>query len=1091
MPQFETEYQKLNPAQKAAVDAIYGPVMVVAGPGTGKTQLLSMRVANILRVTDVLPRNILCLTFTESAATAMRERLLELIGIDAHKVAIHTFHSFGVEVINQYPHYFYNGARFTPSDEVMQVEIIREVLQRLPHDNPLTSIMNDRFVYIRPISQAIGHLKKAGLDAGELRHILDSNEAAIGTAEPLLQEAFDVGRFSKSHLPRLRSVLDELPAATETELPEPFLPLLEVLRSSLAQSLAAAEEAGTTKPVTAWKDTWMQKDDRKRYVLKDHNRNQRLYALAEVYEQYQAELVRRERYDFADMVLRVLNAVEEYPELRYALQEQYQFLLVDEFQDTNDAQLRILYGLADNPVHEGNPDLMVVGDDDQAIYKFQGAEVNNILHFRDTYPELYTVTLQENYRSRQDILDMAHSVIVQGETRLENKLEDVDKTQRAAAPAATGSIVYKQLETPVHEYTWIAQQIQHCLDNGTPARDIAVIGRQHTYLEALMPHLRAAGIPVVYERRQNVLEEYHIAQLVEVAYTVHYLSRGDMERANEYISRILSFPFWGIDPVTVWRLSRQAYENRQPWLEVMLDSSTPRLNKIAHFLTECAQYAVSEPLEYVLDRLIGSREGRSYTSPYREYHFSEERFRNNRGEYIAFLSALRLLRNKLREYRRKEVIYLRDLIEFIQLHAENEMSIVDETPFVSSDDAVQVMTAHKAKGQEYGTVFVINAQESVWAGSGGRQQLPFPQNLPITPAGDAFDDQLRLFFVALTRARSTVYITGHAYASNGKASVLVPFIDHDRFQFESLPPREVEHALAHDWQSYHPLPRTSDTQAVLQPILDTYRLNVTHFLKFLDIAWAGPHTFLLENLLRFPQAPTASAAYGTAIHTTLWEIYGRLAQGSPPDTATVHRIFEDALIEQRLRNEEFEKYHDRGIQELTEYFQQRYPEFSPHHVIERDFKNQGSVLEGARLGGKIDKIVFNGDKTCDVYDFKTGKPLTGWDKNSGNEALKAWRYKTQLVFYKLLLEHSRDWSDYHVNRGVLEFIQPHKDRIILLEHTPEETEVDRTARLIRAVWRRIQDLDFPEVGAYPKDIAGIRQFENDLLAEEPDPRHRQ
>ncbi len=1084
MSRFETEYRKLNPDQKTAVDTIYGPVMVVAGPGTGKTQLLSMRVANILRVTDVLPRNILCLTFTESAATAMRERLLELIGIDAHKVAIHTFHSFGVEVINQYPHYFYNGARFTPSDEVLQIEVIREILQRLPHDNPLTSTMNDRFIYIRPIAQAIGYLKKAGLNANELRDILNNNETAIQQVEPLLQEAFDVARFSKSHLPRLRNVLDNIPSSTEAELPEPFVPFLDVLRNSLERAVVEAEEAGTTKPVTAWKDAWMQKDDKKQYILKDRSRNERLFALADVYERYQTELLRRERYDFADMVLQVLNALEEYLELRYALQEQYQFLLVDEFQDTNDAQLRILYALADNPVHEGNPDLMVVGDDDQAIYKFQGAEVNNILYFRDTYPQLQTTTLQENYRSRQDILDMAQSVISQGETRLENKIEEVNKTQHAASPPETGRITLKQLETPVHEYAWIAREVQQCIENGTSPRHIAVIGRQHTFLEALMPHLRAAGIPVVYERRQNVLEEYHIAQLIEMAYTIHYLSQGEMELANEYVSRVLSFPFWNIDPVTVWSLSRQAYENRKPWLDVMLENGTPHLKKIAHFLLECAQQAVSEPLEYVLDRLIGSREGQSFTSPYRGYHFSEARFQDNRGEYIAFLSALRLLRNKLRDYRRKEVTYLGDLIEFVELHAENDMPIVDETPFVSSDDAVQVMTAHKAKGQEYDTVFIINAQESVWAGSGGRQQLPFPKNLPITPAGDAFDDQLRLFFVALTRAKSTVYITGHAHDSNGKPSVLMPFIDHSKFEFSSIRPQGVERALEHSWQSYHPLPRSSDTQAVLKPILDEYQLNVTHFLKFLDIAWAGPHAFLLESLLRFPQAPTASAAYGTAIHITVWEIYRYISQQRSLDVATVQEIFENTLAEQRLQTQEYEKYLKRGKQELARYFQKQYPEFDPGHVIERDFKKQGAAINDARLSGKIDKIVIHDNKVCDVHDFKTGKPLTSWNKNSGNEALKAWRYKTQLIFYKILLERSRNWSDYRVDRGVLEFVQPHRDDIILLEHTLEDGEVDRVARLIQAVWRRIQNLDFPDVEKYEPNISGIRQFEDDLLTEQ-------
>lgn len=1081
MRQFETEYKKLNAAQRSAVDTIYGPLMVIAGPGTGKTQLLSMRVANILRTTDALPRNILCLTFTESAALAMRERLMELIGLDAHKVAIHTFHSFGVEIINHYPQYFHNGAQFSPSDEVLQIEILRDILGQLPHDNPLTSIMNDRFVYLRPITQAIGYLKQAGLDAAELRTILDDNEQAIQHVEPLLQDVFNVRRFSKSDIPRIRDAVDAIPPTRAAELPRPLQPLIDVIRGSLHAAVVEAEETGSTKPITAWKSAWLQKDETNQYVFKDRSYNPRLRALADIYEQYQVELLRRERYDFADMVLQVLAALEQYPELRYELQEQYQFLLVDEFQDTNNAQLRILYALADNPVHEGNPDVMVVGDDDQAIYKFQGAEVNNVLHFRDTYPDLSTVTLRENYRSRQGILDEARTVILQGETRLENTLTGVDKTLQAADPSGTGDIKYVQLETPVHEYTWVAREIQRLIENGTPPQAIAVIGRQHTYLEALMPHLREADIPVVYERRQNVLEEPHIAQLIDMAYAVQFLADNEQAAANEYISRVLSYPFWGVDPVTVWRTSCQAYKYRQYWLDVMRESDTPRLQEIARFLLECAQQAASDPLEYVLDRLIGSRKGSEFRSPYREYHFSNERFQDNRGEYLAFLSALRLLRNKLREYRRTEVIYLRDLVEFVELHKENGMSIVDETPFVSSEDAVRVMTAHKAKGQEYDTVFIIDAQESVWAGTGGRQSIRFPANMPITPPGDALDDQLRLFFVAMTRAKSRLYITGYAHTDTGKTALLAPFLDHSRFEYRELSPKKVELALEHSWRSYHPLPRSSDAQAVLKPILDEYQLNVTHFLKFLDVVRGGPHAFLLESLLRFPQAQTASAAYGTAVHATLREAYRWVQNGYALQTDAVPENFERFLTEQRLRARDQEKYLARGRQELPVYIEQRYHTFIPEARIETDFNKQGVVIQEARLSGKIDKMVLNEDKTCEVYDFKTGKPLPRWSE-SGNDALKAWRYHTQLIFYKLLVENSRSWSEYSVNKGVLEFIQPHKDAIIALECSMDEEEVNRTARLIRVVWQHIQNLDFPDTQAYPKDISGVRQFEDDLLA---------
>jgi len=139
---FQKRYNKLNDCQKKAVDLIDGPVMVIAGPGTGKTELLSVRVANILQKTDTLPENILCLTFTESGANAMRERLIQIIGKDAYKVAVHTFHSFGTDIINQNGQYFYNGAHFKPADTVSSYEVIRNIFEKLEYNNPVISQMN-------------------------------------------------------------------------------------------------------------------------------------------------------------------------------------------------------------------------------------------------------------------------------------------------------------------------------------------------------------------------------------------------------------------------------------------------------------------------------------------------------------------------------------------------------------------------------------------------------------------------------------------------------------------------------------------------------------------------------------------------------------------------------------------------------------------------------------------------------------------------------------------------------------------------------------------------------------------------------------
>jgi DNA helicase-2/ATP-dependent DNA helicase PcrA len=487
--EFSKAYAALNPRQKEAVDTIDGPVMVVAGPGTGKTQLLSMRVANILRRTDSLPSNILCLTFTESGATAMRQRLVSLIGQAAYKVAIHTFHSFGGEVINHNPQYFYQGAHFRPADELSSYEVLEPIFQQLPHKSPLASTLNGEFTAMYDVKQGIAQLKKASLLPDELLQILDHNAVFLDFAEPILHKAFDVPRLSKKNLADIELALRELEKFEAEPMPVSlFKPLSDICVHELTRALEAAEEASSTTPVTAWRNRWLERNQRRNFVFKDRARSTKLRALSDIYQKYLEGMQERELYDFDDMILRVVHGLETFADLRYNLQEQYQYILVDEFQDTNGAQLRLLKGLTNAEINEGRPNVLVVGDDDQAIYSFQGAEIGNILQFRDLYRDPVTVTLTDNYRSADAILTSARAVITQGSERLEVVLDNVDKTLTAHnSPDAAASELH-QFANPTEQYQWVVNQIKECIAAGTSPSEIAVLGRNHRQLLQILPH---------------------------------------------------------------------------------------------------------------------------------------------------------------------------------------------------------------------------------------------------------------------------------------------------------------------------------------------------------------------------------------------------------------------------------------------------------------------------------------------------------------------------------------------------------------------------------------------------------------------------
>lgn len=1111
--EFSKAYQALNPSQKQAVDTIEGPVMVVAGPGTGKTQLLSMRVANILRRTDALPSNILCLTFTESGAAAMRQRLVSLIGQEAYKVAVHTFHSFGAEAINHNPQYFYQGAHFRPADELSSYEVLEPIFQQLPHKNPLATTLNGEFTALHDVQAAIAQLKKASLLPDELLSILDHNNAFLDVAEPVLHAAFDVPRLSKKHLDAITKALAELQAFTAGPMPIPlFKPLSEVCTHQLQRALEEATEASSTQPVTAWRNRWLERNHKRRFVFKDRARSKKLRALAEVYQKYLEGMQQRELYDFDDMILRVVHGLEVFADLRFNLQEQYQYILVDEFQDTNGAQLRLLRNLTNADINEGRPNILVVGDDDQAIYAFQGAEIGNILQFRELYRNPTVITLTDNYRSASTILQSARAVITQGEERLETVLDSIDKTLTAHRKPASAASELHQFATPAQQYQWVAGHIKQLVASGTDPHDIAVLGRNHRQLLQVLPHLRQAGLSVTYERRNNVLEAEHIMALTLMSRVIVALQQQRFDIAEAHLPQLLSYDFWGIKTEELWQLSLSAYRQHKFWLELMLEG-TGGLKRIAEFLIVSSHEAQHTPLETMLDKLIGSTEPQvpnnpdqesenslapgpneeAFTSPLRDYYFNPQRLQANPSEYLTMLSNLATIRQRLRQYRPDQPLMLADFVTFVDLHHKTHTPIVNASDHTEDGQAIQLMTAHKSKGLEFEAVFVLSCQEDIW-GPGARSRtssIRFPHNLPVEPAGQTDDDCLRLFFVAMTRAKSQLYATCYQTDDSGKESLLVSFMQNESFtpimHSAGSISGQLLQTLEPGWHIRHLNSPHTTKQTLLQPQLQKYQLSVTHLNNFLDVTTGGPQAFLLQNLLRFPQAMGIGAVFGSAVHAVLQRAHIHLSSsGEKRPVEDILHDFEIQLQNARLSERDFNYLFEKGSDVLPAYLAERYHLFNPDQLAEYSFTNQGVMVGQARLTGAIDLLeVKKETRSILVTDYKTGKPTASWRGTTEYEKIKLHKYRQQLMMYKLLVEGSRDFGGtYSVSDGVIEFVESDGDGAVhCLEMTFDHDELERFKQLIQVVWRHIMQLDLPDTSKYPANYKGLRQFEDDLLHE--------
>ncbi len=1258
---FSQRYAKLNSAQKKAVDTIDGPLLVVAGPGSGKTEILGMRVAQILKETQAMPSNILCLTFTDSASQNMRDRLSRLIGERAYGVAIHTFHNFCVDIIRKHGEFFYHGATFRAADPITQISVLENLFNALDHDDPLRSYHPEEgFVYLKATQNAISNIKKSGLMPHELVEILDDNEKGFETISATVLPAFEE-RLSKKDFSAIERAVQALADAGSKRVKEAreakekggeksgvksgeksaaaiaFHSIEEAVASSIADALSEASKKDETEPLSKWKAKWIVKDDDGRKVFKDALNIGRMRSFAALYKAYQTEMHRLGYFDFDDMILDVIQALSTNARLRYELQEQYQYLLVDEFQDTNNAQMRILSLLTSAPEHGGRPNIMVVGDDDQAIYKFQGAELSNILDFRHRYIDVGLVSMTDNYRSTQGILDLAMNIMRKGEKRLENLIPDLSKQLKSFKSAnktedrsdvtrhrtnldvtsesllrdmgSATDVSYHLFETHLHEYKFVAQKIRELIDAGTKPEDIAIIGRKHANLEAIVPFLRNEKVPIKYEREQNVFAEPHIREIIMIArYISSVIGSQPHESAQEdLLPTILSFPFWGIRRIDVWNISLEAKRSGKTWLEVMASMGEPgfgdtnggsygkRVADIAEFLIELSVEAKSAPLELILDRIIGAhvalavdtdkeddlddglerdsdKPDAKFTSPFRAHYFSGEKFSHARSEYLSFLSSLRVFINAIRAFDGFDSLSghltIADLVKFVDMYEKNNLSLNDESPFVTARSAVNLMSAHKSKGLEFDTVFVLSCQDDVWASRGMPDRIPFPINLPVKPAGDSEDDQLRLFYVALTRAKDNLILTAHEVKEGGKKASRLRFLvdavpesealvgSIDKLALAKFAP-EAEELLESAQMAYHTTEFLDEENALLRGLVENYKLSVTHLNNFLNVPKGGPRLFFEQNLLRFPQSKTPSGAYGSAIHSTLECILLDLKKKTETSNETqfgadtggkkreksdaaaelmpiddILAEFEKFLKKEKLHPADFKLFLSRGKAALTAFMAKRSDTFKDADIAEMDFGREqilivdpdadGYADDGighedfpnkgrAFITGKIDKVSISEDQLS-VHDYKTGRAFESFEDATGTMAIKGYHYKNQLLFYKLLIEHSaycrevlfprlrsasrglHGAANTDVRFGVIEFVEPvgTKKEIHCAELELTDEDADRLKKLAVAVYQRIQALDFEmpaEIaqkyakGEYKNDFDAIRDFEEFLLGE--------
>ncbi len=1064
--EFESECKKLNPAQKSAVDQIDGPLLVIAGPGTGKTQLLSARVANIIKQTDTDPSGILCLTFTNKAATNMRQRLNQLIGPESRKVAVHTFHSFAAEIMNNYADYFWNGASLSVAPDAVQLEIIQSILAKLPLDSPLASRFADSFTQLDNVKEALKLAKEAGLTPEELRQIIKANIKYLDKIEVNLADILSAP-LSFKKLGEFKDKIDRLPEQkTSSDL---LMPLSTVIKDSLTLAIDQDEFTGKTKETGKWKARWVQTVEGRKLMQKERQRNEWWLALSDAYELYRDELHRRGYYDFSDMVLEVIGQLQKNPDMRADIQERYLYVLIDEFQDTNAAQLRLAHLVADHYSANNRPNLMVVGDDDQSIFAFNGAELNNVLSFKRSYPDAKLIVLTDNYRSSQPILDAAKTIIEQADDRLVNREPDIKKELVAKnAPKRVTKIQQVSYPTRQHQYSAVAERVKQLWQDGEDS--VAVLARKHASLQQLAGILNKQKIPLRYERQANVLEHEAVRLVYEIAKLAVNIAEGNKPAVNLGLSEVLRLPMWQISARKLWQMAVDNY-SQPDWLESLLSSEDKKLAIIGNWLSWLARTSQNQPVSKSLECIIGLSESEYLTSPFKSYYLDERPVTSN---YLETLSAVEILRSLTTEFSSHNQASLTDFVRFIELHLGTARVIADESWFVSGKRAVNLLTIHKAKGLEFDHVFVLDTIESMWKPKAGQRKSP--ANLRLESYGEKYDDYVRLLYVAASRAKSTLIATNYFTDDKGEQILPTPLLSALPAKIVDKPteaPIEVlESNLA--W----PELVNKDEKTVLSDRLDQYSLSVSGLIDFLNLAEAGPQDFKQRHLLHLPRARSARGSYGTAIHAAL-ETAQRLVNTTKLNLGTVIDRFETALEDEHLPPNEFDQYFKKGEGLLTDLFAQHLLKLPKGSQAEQRLDN---IMVGkARLKGKLDRVDLPRKSEVIITDYKTGKALSSFDTKDKTKAVKAWRNKLQLTFYCMLTRNSPRYGHANDISGQMIYVEAAKATQMVLTYKPSQDEIDNVTRLCQIVWQHIIALNFPDVSAYSQDIDGVKKFENDLL----------
>lgn len=980
MNSFESAYSRLNKAQKQAVDTLYWPVVVIAWPGTGKTQLLTLRIANILSKTDVSPNNILALTYTEAGSFAMRDRLRSFIGTDALRVNIETFHGFCKWLIDEeYPEKFVRSPGMKMLEELDARRMVAKIL--LEWEFTYLKPRHDPELYMGDVIRIVGQLKREGISPEFFRNKIDE-------------------------------ALAELPNNPE----------LHYQKDS----------------------KWGKKWERKADYADAEQRLQRQRELTYVYRKYEDTLITESRYDYDDMILMVREKLREDAHFLALIREQYQFILVDEFQDTNGLQASIVDLIMRD---QEQPNILVVGDDEQSIYRFQGAVMENIINFCDTYKEkwLTIIPLTENYRSTQTILDSSREVIRNNTESLEKALQlDKHLSKKAAIDEVQISLLLPS--DPQVEIAALVNEIRRLHDEKNISwNEIAIIYRKNSNPIHLIEYLRREKIPFHKQKWENLLHHPEAQKLMKTLKII------DNSYQNELFWEVMLFDFWWLDLHYLLSLQSKMKANngeyRRSLFQAFIEDDDMFVRSVATRISDFTKSAANKTLVQFFESFLE-------LSGYRSFALAQE-------DKIERLSILNSFFDEIKNFASLHPeSTLKDFIQYLTDLDHYGLSPTTQ-PIRMESDTIELMTAHGSKGLEFEAVFLYDATSKNWESSRDPSKLNVTVSLfekhlidKTEKKNQKLEEERRLWYVAMTRAKKYLTIS----ATNNEDIRLKPSTFIDEIPENMKEKRKISvdpiHVIITQTAPVPPINWSEATQAELTKRAKNYDLSVTALNTWLK----SPREFLEKYLIRQPAGKMPSASFGTAVHAGLAFIGDYFNEHNTlPSRELWEQKVEQTLYHEILTKQEQSDFLKKTIEVIENYLTKKDCPLTSKALIEERFWWKKVVVEWMRLTGVFDRVEHLPDGTMQVIDYKTGKP----DKS--REQLED--YERQLYFYRLLWDGSKQSKI--LSRWALDFVEdnPH-ETVNRRIYTYEEAGLELLKKQIAAFKVSLESLDFPEENTF-------------------------